>query len=311
MSWIVEQALALWGLGGADHHLVAARENEVFRISAPDRTVALRLHRKGYRSDQELRSELAWMAAVSDGGIGVPAPIPSATGEMLHVVEGVQVDVLSWLNGVSVQKALDARDAAVRADLFGEIGRQIAALHHIIDAWTPPEGFARCAWDREGLLGDAPLWGRFWDNPLLMAEDRRVMLELREVATAELRQLESSLDYGLIHADLVSENIMVDENRVQMIDFDDGGFGFRLFEIATALVKYRDQPDYRALKDALIEGYMSARPIDLAPLDLFMAIRAATYVGWNIERIAEDGAEARNARLIRDARDLARAYLAG
>lgn len=311
MSQMVEQALGLWDMSDAEYHLVAARENEVFRVAAPNRTVALRLHRKGYRLDQELRSELVWMAAVSDGGIGVPAPIPSATGEMLHVVEGVQVDALSWLTGVSAMQALSARDAAGRADLFGEIGRQIAALHNIIDAWTPPEDFVRCAWDRDGLLGEAPLWGRFWDNPLLTTEDCRLMLDLREAANAELRRLEGDLDYGLIHADLVSENIMVDEGRVQMIDFDDGGFGFRLFEIATALVKYRDQPDYPGLKDALIEGYLSARPVDLAPLDLFMAIRAATYVGWNIERIAEDGAEARNARLIKDARELARAYLAG
>ncbi len=94
-----------------------------------------------------------------------------------------------------------------------------------------------------------------------------------------------------------------------MIDFDDGGYGFRLFDIATALVKYLDQPDYAALKDALTQGYLSVRPLDPAPLDLFMAIRAATYVGWNIERINEDGAAARNARFVATARDLARAYL--
>ncbi len=311
MSRIVEKALALWRLGGWDYQLVAARENEVFRVTTGDETVALRLHRKGYRTDQELQSELDWMAAVAKGGIGVPAPISSASGEMLHIVGGVQVDVLSWLTGVSVLEALATRDPGGRAELFREIGRQVARLHAIIDAWTPPGRFIRSSWDRDGLLGEAPLWGRFWDNPLMTAEDRRLLLDMRDAANAELAQLEGGLDYGLIHADLVGENIMVDEGRIQMIDFDDGGFGFRLFEIATALVKYKKEPDYPALKDALIEGYLSIRQIDLAPFNLFMAIRAATYVGWNIERIHEDGAEARNARLIADARDLARAYLAG
>ncbi len=311
MSRIVEKALALWRLSGWDYQLVAARENEVFRVTTGDETVALRLHRKGYRTDQELQSELDWMAAVAKGGIGVPAPISSASGEMLHIVGGVQVDVLSWLTGVSVLEALATRDPGGRAELFREIGRQVARLHAIIDAWTPPGRFIRSSWDRDGLLGEAPLWGRFWDNPLMTAEDRRLLLDMRDAANAELAQLEGGLDYGLIHADLVGENIMVDEGRIQMIDFDDGGFGFRLFEIATALVKYKKEPDYPALKDALIEGYLSIRQIDLAPFNLFMAIRAATYVGWNIERIHEDGAEARNARLIADARDLARAYLAG
>ena len=103
--------------------------------------------------------------------------------------------------------------------------------------------------------------------------------------------------------------IMVDDDRIQMIDFDDGGFGYRLFEIATALVKYRDQPDYPTLKHALTEGYLSHRLIDLAPLDLVMAIRAATYIGWNSLRQGENGAEARHERLVSDARDLARVYL--
>lgn len=309
MSQIVDKALALWGLSGTEYHLIAARENEVFRVKADRGTFALRLHRKGYRTDQELQSELVWMAAVGKGGIDVPIPIPSSSGEMLHVVDGVQVDVLTWLSGLSVMKAFAPRDAEGRAGLFCKIGRQMAGLHNIIDAWAPPEGFIRCAWDREGLLGEAPLWGRFWDNPLLVPEDRRLFVELRETANTELRELESSLDYGLIHADLVSENIMVEDDRIQMIDFDDGGFGFRLFEIATALVKYLDEPDYPALKTALTEGYQSVRHIDLTPLDLFMAIRAATYVGWNIERINEEGAEARNARLITDVRNLAQAYL--
>lgn len=311
MNRIVDRALPLWGLGGADYHLVAARENSVFRVQSGDRTVALRLHRVGYRTDRELRSELAWMDAVSTGGIGVPAPVPAASGDLLHVVGGIQVDVLSWLNGVSVKKALARRDAEGRAALFHEIGRQIARLHDIADAWTPPADFTRCAWDREGLLGEAPLWGRFWDNPLLSGEDRRLLLKLRKAADADLQRLEGVLDYGLIHADLVAENIMVDGDLVQMIDFDDGGLGYRLFEIATALVKYMGEADYPALKAALTNGYQSICPIDLAPLDLFMAIRAATYVGWNMERLAEDGAEARNARLIADARACAQTYLGG
>ncbi|MDG1970511.1 MAG: phosphotransferase [Paracoccaceae bacterium] len=309
MNEIVEQALPLWGLSGSDYHLIAARENEVFRVATAQGGVAMRLHRKGYRTDQELRSELAWMTAVEKGGINVPAPVPSASGEMLHVVGGVQADVLTWLNGVSVMKRFETLDEKGRAELFHEVGRQLARLHNIIDAWIPPAWFTRCAWDRDGLLGDAPLWGRFWENPLLEDEDRQLFVEMRRAATADLQCLESSLDYGLIHADLVSENVMIDENRIQLIDFDDGGFGFRMFEIATALVKYRNERDFPALKVALTKGYQSVRPIDLAQLDLFMAIRAATYVGWNIERINEDGAEKRNARLITDARDLAWAYL--
>jgi Ser/Thr protein kinase RdoA (MazF antagonist) len=94
-----------------------------------------------------------------------------------------------------------------------------------------------------------------------------------------------------------------------LIDFDDGGFGFRLFDIATALLKFIDEPDFMKLKEALITGYKTVRPIDIAALDLFMVSRAATYVGWNISRLSEDGAVERNARFIATTRSLAQSFL--
>jgi hypothetical protein len=51
------------------------------------------------------------------------------------------------------------------------------------------------------------------------------------------------------------------------------------------------------------------RPIDLSALDLFMMLRAATYVGWNITRLDENGAAGRNARFINTTKRLATAYL--
>ena len=102
---------------------------------------------------------------------------------------------------------------------------------------------------------------------------------------------------------------MVDDDQLHLIDFDDGGFGFRLFDIATALLKNLDEPDYAKLRGSLLEGYASVRSIDLAALDLFILLRAATYVGWNIERMSEGGAIARNQRFINTTRRLALEYI--
>ena len=309
MNAIVAHALRLWGRPGADCRLVAARENAVYRIDDQGKATALRLHRVGYRSDAELRAELQWMAAVAAGGIGVPAPVPSSDGRMLHIVDGVQVDMLTWLSGAPLTTAMAGTSAAARASLFHELGREMATLHDICDRWTPPEGFTRCAWDRAGLLGASPLWGRFWDNPMLDAEERDLFQTARAAADAHLAEIEADLDFGLIHADLVGENVLVDQGRIRMIDFDDGGYGYRLFDIVTALVKTLDQPDYADLKAALIEGYLSARQIDLRAFDLMLMIRAASYVGWSMDRIREDGGRARARRLIAAARGLAEAYL--
>ncbi|WP_193748082.1 phosphotransferase enzyme family protein [Leisingera sp. ANG-DT] len=307
----VEQSLVLWGMDGAEKRLIATRENQVYRVDHAGRAYALRLHRPGYRTDAELWSELQWMNAAAEGGLHVPAPIPSTSGEFLHVADGIQVDVLTWLSGAPVGKTGEDLAAADRTGLFYGIGREMARLHAVSDRWTPPAGFSRWSWDREGLLGETPVWGRFWENPSLTKEDRVLFLALRNEADAELQGLEGKLDYGLIHADLVRENVMADGNKLQLIDFDDSGFGFRLFDLATTLLKNMRETDYPALRDAVIAGYLSVRVIDLGALDLFILLRSATYAGWIITRMDEPGSKARNQRFIGTTRVLAQNFLSG
>jgi len=79
-------------------------------------------------------------------------------------------------------------------------------------------------------------------------------------------------------------------------------FGYRLFEIATVLGKNVDDTQYPALREALIDGYRELQSLDISALDLFMAIRAATYVGWSAARRTEPGGDVRADRLISAAR---------
>ena len=309
MIHTTEKALAAWGMTGAACTLVAARENRVFKVTHGPRTAALRLHRTGYRSDAELQSELRWIQALSGGGLSVATPVPSQAGALLHVVDGVQISMLGWLGGRPMGASNTPLDVADRCGTFHRIGAQMARLHLISDAWPLPDDFTRPAWDMDGLIGNAPLWGRFWENPTLDASDRALFERFRARAQEALARNAHAHDYGLIHADLLRENIMLDAGGIHFIDFDDGGFGYRLFDIATALIKNRAEPDYADLRRALITGYRTERAIATHALDLFMVLRAMTYVGWIVPRMEEDGAQARNARFILQARELARGYL--
>ncbi|MCB1342016.1 MAG: phosphotransferase [Pseudooceanicola sp.] len=296
-------------MDGAPYRLIAARENQVFRVDAASGPVAMRLHRPGYRRDAELRSELDWMAAAARGGLRVPAPVLSASGGAMQVVDGTRVDVLTWMPGAPLGANNQPLDHPDRIGLFTALGRQMARFHDLCDAWTPPAHFQRCAWDRAGLVGDTPLWGRFWESPDLSGDDRILFETLRHTANDRLTAIESAHDYGLIHADLVRENIMVDGSALGFIDFDDGGYGFRLFDVATALLPNLAEPDYDRLRAALLGGYRSLRLLDTSALPLFLALRALTYVGWLAQRRDQPGSSQRSERLVSRARDLSQSYL--
>mgnify|MGYP001555216293 FL=1 len=304
MKDVCAAALKLWGLEGADCAFVAGRENQVFRVDSAGETFALRIKRPGYRTKAELQSELDWMAAMDAAGLAVPRPQAALSGRLIEEVEGYCVDLISWLDGTPLGTTGQPLELSDAEGTFETIGGQLALIHDASDAWIRPEGFERIAWDLNGLRGEAPLWGRFWENPTLDAETRALFARFRDRAMAILEAKEESFDFGLIHADFVRENVLLSDAGPQIIDFDDGGFGYRLFDVATALLKNQSELNYPDLEAALIQGYQQHRPLDTTLLPLFLAIRAMTYVGWIIPRMEEPGGKARNERFITQARRL-------
>ena len=308
MSDILAQALAIWGLQDFPATLVAARENLVYRIDAPQ-PLALRLHRRGMRSTAQLLSELEWMAALAERGLSVPRPFPALDGALCHAVGGQIVDVLGWLDGVPMCLGGRLNPLVAGVPAYQSLGRAMAQLHLKSDAWTPPPSFDRPVWDAKGLLGETPLWGRFWENPQLTAAQSALLTQARDHALARLSALNGA-DYGLIHADLVQENVLIGPGGPHLIDFDDGGFGYRLFDMATVLNFILREADPAPLQAAFMQGYLATRPIDLTELPLFQTLRALSYVGWIVPRLAEDGAAARQTRFVTMACQMAEQMLA-
>ncbi len=312
------ECLEQWGLPPRVPLLIKYRENAVFRVVRGTGSFAgLRLHRPGYHDEHALRSELEWLQALFKSGLPVPEPIETSKGDLLVALpadEGEDVqfaDLLTWLPGVPLGQTgtpLEWNEAQQKS-LFFRVGETAARLHMASDQWKVPKGFRRPHWNRDGLLGESPVWGRFWDCPLLSEAERERLVSLR----AHLQRVMDVLhrqrfDYGLIHADLVRENILVDGENVSFIDFDDAGFGYRMFELATALLKNRQEPLFPAIRDALVAGYRSLRPLsdeELKTLPLFMTLRALTYVGWIASRTEMPGAAQRLQRYVRDTMELA------
>jgi Ser/Thr protein kinase RdoA (MazF antagonist) len=301
-------------------HPIKVRENAVFAVHLQDGgKVVLRVHRCGYHSDAALHSERMWMQALAADGIEVPRHVLSNTGssfESTHIegFEGErQVDVFHWIQGDqlgSVEGGVTASAGSI-GDVYRQVGRLAARIHSC--NWAPPPNFKRHAWDAAGLAGDNPLWGRFWELEALSGPQRALFLRLKRTLRQDLNEFGTTADrYSLIHADLVPENILADGAHLQVIDFDDAGFGWHLFELATSLYFIRREPVYQEARDALIEGYRQVRPLraeHLALLPMFLAARGSTYLGWVHTRRNEPAAREMVPQLIEFAVAAAEDYL--
>jgi Ser/Thr protein kinase RdoA (MazF antagonist) len=288
-------AVSHWPLDCVRVEPIKVRENAVYAVHTADgRRVVLRVHRLGYHCDAALHSELAWMRALAASGVEVPELIPSRSGNPFERIgcDGVpgprQVDVFAWIEGGqlgSVEQGLSSDLEWVRR-IYGTVGELAARMHNQSCVWQPPAGFQRHSWCEDGLAGETPLWGRFWELESLSPAQHTMFAHLRARLKQTLADFGKTADrFGLIHADLVPENILVDEDgaRLRIIDFDDAGFGWHLFEIATSLYFIRRDPHYETARDALITGYRRHRPLPdehLRLLPMFLAARGTTYLGW-------------------------------
>ena len=313
-------ALQYWNVHDATLHLIKYRENAVFRVEQDGMRMALRLHRHGYHSDDGVRSELQWMRALEDAGIAVPVVIPAESGELFvkHAAPDlpgeIQIDLFEWIDGEqfgSIEEGIT--DEASIAETYTTIGELAARVHNQAVSWRLPAEFMRHAWDADGLAGEQPVWGRFWELESASPSQRKLMIRGRDRVQRELSNLAKSPGtYSMIHADILMENLLIDGDRVRLIDFDDAGFGWHLFEIATSLYFILHEPFFDRARDALIEGYRRHRQLPdeyLELLPLFFLARGFTYVGWVHTRRETETAKELTPLLLESACTLAEEYL--
>ena len=202
---LVRRALPLWGIDrDSPLRLLKLRENAVFAVTdrAAHEKLVIRVHRAGYHTDAELRSEWQWIAGLREYGVLTPELHRSINGRMFEIVEspGVpeprQVDVVDWIEGEqlgSVEEGLEGSAEEIRAR-FETLGATMAKMHNHVSQWQAPEGFTRHAWDVDGLTGEAPFWGRFWELAALTDRQRDTMIRVRDKLRAQLTELGTAPD---------------------------------------------------------------------------------------------------------------------
>jgi Ser/Thr protein kinase RdoA (MazF antagonist) len=298
------RALKRFPVDAQDVKLIAHSENVTFRVSVigSNTDYVLRLHRPGYNTIEELNSERIWTRSLKEAGMLVPGSLPTRHGELFTLVDipaaGKQcyAGMTTWLEGSPLNEFLETRsDNLERARIFSRIGEIAATIHNQSTTWTAPAGFTRRRLDLDGLLGEAPHWGRFWEHADLTETEQKLLLRTREkIRNALLAYGERPDNFSLIHADLHPENIVYHEGSLALIDFDDSAHGWHLYEIASALIEYAYTPDLGAYRDALLAGYRQQRPLatqDLEMLPAFLLMRGMAIIGWFHQRPEHSGSE--------------------
>ena len=281
---LAQEAAQHWG--GQSPRLIRNRENAVFEITLPTGPAALRLHRMGYQSDAAIWSELWWCAALVAEGVAVPAALPNLQGDLLVTLSnGRKASVISWVKGEALGIAGEPFDLplSVLLERHRALGRLVAEFHAATARLTLPEAFTRPRWDIPGLVGETPFWGRFWEHPEATPDQRATLIRARAFLRERLTGHALTAPIVPIHADVLRENVLVNDHALSLIDFDDSGWGFALYDLGTVLSQNLYEPAYPQIRDALMEGYGTS---DRAMVEIFTLARTCASVGWTMPRLA-------------------------
>jgi Ser/Thr protein kinase RdoA (MazF antagonist) len=258
-------------------HQYPLTENWTFRVETePADPVVLRIYRPGGRSPAEILSELAWMNAIrQDSDALVPGVISTAAGgQVLEVVRDPPLGRCYCVLFTCAPGHEPAEDKL--AAWFPQLGAITARLHRHARSWTPPSWFRRPRWDLTTTLGDRPHWGP-WQASVTDAEERRQMQRLAEVVMSRLRRFgEGSNRFGLVHADLRLANLLVDGARITVIDFEDCGFSWYLYDLACALTFNEGRADADELVALWVDGYRQVEQLsheDEMEIPTFLMLR--------------------------------------
>ena len=243
---------------------VANHLNAIWRVKTRDgRVYALRVSHPTWRTETDLRSELAWLQALAaETEIGAPEPIATRRGALYLSIalDGIpdprRCALFTWIPGPDLAGRLTP-------DRLRQLGALAADLHAHAARFQPPPGFTALQMDSLYARGEAEVLFAPQNAASFAPGGRRIFEETRDRVAATFTALyDDPRGRRVIHNDLNQDNVKLARERLRPLDFEDAILGYPVQDIAMTfadLLYYTNVgPDeYQALRAAFERGYRS------------------------------------------------------
>ena len=238
----LESLSHVYGWTGVTSSLIHSGENATFLIEAEQTRCALRKYR--HKDLSLIRAELAWMSELSK--VAVPRVLPNQQNDLLTQVGNRVYAAFAYLEGHFVEENT--------ADNLFHLGQLFSTLHTASEEVMKrmPEGWIgrqRPTFDRKEVIGK-PL-EHLLAADFLTSEDKKRCQRVAEELGERFRPL---LEKTFIHADLHFGNVLERDGAWFCLDFDECGFGSRLFDLGVVKFHLMAEDDLHLLSDFL-RGY--------------------------------------------------------
>ncbi len=281
-------ALADYDLGTISIHFVQHNAGIVYRLEDSQREARflLKIHENAgdglVDTPAQLTAQMAWLQALTeDGRVIVQSPIANRQGTFVTQVQLAGRDHLSslcvqrWITAHHVDKWDESHARAV--------GVLLASLHSISEEWSGSENQTFGSYADGDLVEAVDRLAVTVDLGLINAEQYDLICQGSERIFAMLAHTaRTKATFGLIHGDLHQGNVLFEGMNALALDY--GAFrSFFLYDLGVSL--YHTTFDTVAIRNALVAGYASVRPLskaEHASLEAFMIMAALFNLAFQV-----------------------------
>lgn len=235
----LEQSFAHWNLVPEKTSLIRDGVNHVFATeSASGEPVIIRISDGAVRCRDEVLGELIWLSYLNQHGCTVTTPIPAQSGALLETITASETLLhVSCFERFGGRELNPNTDTEWNEDLLVKLGREIGRVHRVSDELKLPAEHDRLHWHQINL-------GQF-PEPLPDIFHPEVVEAMRVFTDDWISRPTTSPAYGLVHRDLHAGNFLVEDGRVELIDFDLGCYGWRMMDLAVLLFVHYFYPSLK------------------------------------------------------------------
>lgn len=252
--------------------------SDIYLIETELASYILRISHKHWRNREDIAFELAFMAFLKQQNLPVAAPLLSKNGRYAIALQAPEGERYASLFPYAEGEVAIGDFNVMQSHRLGKI---LARIHQASHQFQPPAG--RSPLDLPYLLHHSLQWIEPFIAP--RSSDRQELLG----TIAEIEQAVSPLPtiapyWTICWGDPHSGNVhFTDDNQPTLFDFDQCGYGWRVFDLAKFLQVSLQAGLNRTVRDALIAGYQSIERLTEIELNCLQPLTQAAYIwSWSI-----------------------------
>lgn len=222
----------------------------------------------------------------------VPTVIPSKTGQRVIEIKSEEFSVpkrailYEWIDG----KDLYGRETY---ECFKKLGKITARMHLATRNISIPEEINPKKWDRVFYYrGEKPVYKMKKYKNIVSEEFIEIMDFIIPFIDKKIFELYKNNTPQLIHADLNPWNILIENEELKIVDFEEAILGFPIQDFSIFLFYYKDGKRFEFLrvKESFIEGYskiINDFIFDEFTIEMLMIARRVNFMNYVLD-INED-----------------------